>query len=172
MPDDMDDYLPRDWKFPMFQGKNANRGIWDAYHNPVEDDGRTKGERELDEQMEADRKARDEEFDKLFNARWERDQAEVSRYFGVEPLKKTGLSSSKPGDPKKKMPVGPSTVKAKTAVAALSETRKPNFAVSTAATKSRIPAGLNPSKKAPITSVAPSASRHAIATAASRNTIG
>ncbi|KAF1950674.1 hypothetical protein CC80DRAFT_455332 [Byssothecium circinans] len=173
LPDDMDDYLPRDWKFPMFEGKNANRGIWDAYHNPVEDDGRTKGERELDEQIEADRKKRDEEFDKLFNAQWEKDQAEVSRHFGIEPLRKAAPASpTKPGDPKKKTHAAPSTIKAKSAVAALSDTRKPNFAASTAATKSRIPAGLMPSKKDPKPVVAPSSTRHAVATAASKSTIG
>ncbi|KAF2645698.1 hypothetical protein P280DRAFT_465484 [Massarina eburnea CBS 473.64] len=173
LPDDMDDYLPRDWQFPMFQGKNATRGVWGAYHNPVEADGRTKGEREFDEEIEAGRKRRDAEFDKLFNAQWERDQDEASRYFGVEPLKKAAPPSpTRPGDPKKKTHTGPSTSKAKSAVAALADTHKPNFAATTAASKSRVPDGFIPSKKAPRPVVAPPASRHAAATAASKSTIG
>src|SRR5689334_22594337 len=40
LPDDMGDYLPRDWKVPIFDPKNTN--VWEAYHNPIEDDGRTK----------------------------------------------------------------------------------------------------------------------------------
>jgi hypothetical protein len=170
--DDMDDYLPRNQKYPMFEGKNVTRGVWEAYHNPIEDDGRTKGQREFEEGMEADRKKRDAEFDKLFDAKWEKDQAEASRYFGVEPLNKAAPKElTKPGDPKKKPPTGLSTIKAKAAVAALSETRKPNFSASAAEAKIRDPAV--PTKKAPPKPVvAPSASLHAKATAASKSTIG
>jgi hypothetical protein len=89
LPDDMDDYLPRDWKFPMFEGENSTRGIWEAYHNPVEADGRTRLQRKFDEGLDKDRKKRDVEFDRMFEEQMAKEDAETRRYFGLEePAKK------------------------------------------------------------------------------------
>ena len=75
-------------------------------------------------------------------------------------------------NPKKKILGGPSTIKARSAVAALSETSKPDFTAAKAANKTRTIADLNPMKKDPKPTIAPSTTRHAAATAASKNTIG
>lgn len=172
LPDDMDDYLPRDWKFPMFEGKNMTRGIWEAYHNPIEDDGRTKLRREFEEGLDRDIKKKNEEFDKMFAEQWEKDQAEARRHFGVESPKKTAPKASIKPDALKKKATGPSTLKAKSAVSAFSEAPKPHYAAPTAAAKSKIPAGLISSRRSSKAAVDPSASRHAAATAASKSTIG
>jgi hypothetical protein len=170
--DDMDDYLPRDWKVPKFDDKNVARGIWDVYHNPVEDDGRTRGQREFDEGLERDRKKRDEVEDKQFAEQWEKDQAEVTRYFGGDPSKKaTTKPTVKPVESTRKA-TGPSTLKARSAASALSATPKPSFAAPTAAAKARIPRAAVASKKPTKPTPAPSATRHATATAASKSTIG
>ncbi|KAJ4300883.1 hypothetical protein N0V90_002971 [Kalmusia sp. IMI 367209] len=162
---DMDDYLPRDWKIPKLE----NGGVWEAYHNPLEDDGRTKLQREFEEGLERDTKKNNEEFDKQFEQQWERDQAEAARYMGAEiPKKATPKNTIKAADVKKRT-TGPSTLKARSAAAALAEPRKHAFAAPTAATKSRLPSKVVSSKK-PI--IDPSATRHAAATAASKSTIG
>lgn len=172
LPDDMDDYLPRDWKFPMFEGANATRGMWDAYHNPIEDDGRTRLQREFEEGLERDRKKRDEEFDKLFAEQWERDQAEVRRRFGVEPPKKPASKPTLKAEGPSKRAAGPSTLKARAAAAALSDAPKRSYATPAAATKSRVPSSVVSSKKPTKAATNPSTTRHATATAASKTTIG
>lgn len=94
--DDMDDYIPRDWDFSVLSGENAMRGITGAYHNPIEDDGRTKGQREFEEGLERDRKKRDEEFDQVFAAQMAKDDAESKRYLGItEPKKKVSIIASR-----------------------------------------------------------------------------
>lgn len=164
----MDDF-PSDWKFPMFEGKNMTRGIWSAYHNPTEDDGRTKKEREFEEELARDKKKRDEEFDRIFEETMAKDEAEARRRFGVESPKK---ALPKAGLALKKKAVGPSTIKSKSAASALSPAPKPTYTVPTAATKSRAPSSLLPSRRPAKPAMAPSASRHAAATAASKSTIG
>lgn len=149
----LDDYnhLPRDWNIPKLE----NGGVWESYHNPLEDDGRTKLQRRFDETLDRDRKKRDDDFDRKLNGQIEEEEAEIARHFGVEM-------------PRKKA-TGPSTLKAKSAAAALCGPSKPAYAAPTAATKSRLPSRTVASKK-PV--VAPSASRHAAAAAASKTTIG
>jgi hypothetical protein len=172
LPDDMDDYLPRDWKFPMFEGKNMTHGVWEAYHNPLEDDGRTRLQREFEEGLERDRKKRDEIFDKQFAEQWEKDQAEATRSFGGEPPKKTlPKPSMKSTDTERKL-TGPTTLKARSAASALSGVSKPGFTTPTATTQSRVPNDLMSSRRPTKPTVAPSAAQHATATAASKSTIG
>jgi hypothetical protein len=176
LPDDMDDYLPRDWKFPMFEGENSTRGIWEAYHNPVEADGRTRLQRKFDEGLDKDRKKRDVEFDRMFEEQMAKEDAETRRYFGLEePAKKASTIAAKPLAPKKTAPSsGPSTLRARSAATALtsSSASRPNYAAPTAAAKSRLPSTLVAGRKTPKPLNEPTASRQASASAASRSTIG
>lgn len=169
LEDDMDDYLPKDWNFPKIDHESMVRGIWQAHHNPIEDDGRTRKEREFEEEYQRERKKRDEEFENVFEAQMAKDEAEARWYFGVDEPKKAG---PKPPAALKSYTTGISTVKAKLAATALSPVSKPSYAAPTAASKSRLPTKLVSSKK-PIKVLAqPSASRHASAVAASKSTIG
>ncbi|KAF2109046.1 hypothetical protein BDV96DRAFT_503473 [Lophiotrema nucula] len=166
LPENFDEDDPQiDWTFPMFKGENMMRGSWDVYHNPLEDDGRTRYERYDDEWMARTKKADEEEFDRKFNEMMAADDAECRRYLGIESPKK---AAPKAELPKKKI-AAPSTLKARSAAAALSPPAKPSYAAPTAAAKSK---SLLPTKAATKSAVNPSASRHAAATAASKSTIG
>ncbi|KAH6459085.1 hypothetical protein HBI57_100020 [Parastagonospora nodorum] len=159
LADDMDDYLPKDWNFPKLDKASINRGIWQAFSNPIEDDGRPKKLREFEEGLERSKKKRDEDFDKLFAAEQAKEDAEARRYMGVDVPKKTA---------RKPM----STMRARSAAQALSPaSTKPNFAKPTAAVKSRLPTGFVASKKAK-PPVEPTPARRAAAVAASHSTIG
>lgn len=176
LPDDMDDYLPKDWKFPMFEGENSTRGIWEAYHNPLEADGRTRLQRQFEEGLDKDRKKRDVEFDRMFEAQMAKEDAETRRYFGVgEPAKKASTVAAKPLAPKKTvLSSGPSTLRARSAATALtsSSASRPNYAAPTAAAKSRLPSTLVAGRKTVKPLNEPTASRQASASAASKSTIG
>lgn len=177
LPDDMDDYIPRDWDFSVLGGPNANRGITSAYHNPVEDDGRTRGRREFEESLERDRKKRDKEFDRIFEAQMAKDDAESKRYFGIKepeteapkpPVRTT--SSVRPA-------TGLSTMRARSAATALApmDRSTPRFGASTTAAKSRMPASLISGRKTPKPLAEPTATRHArhaSAMVSSKSTIG
>ncbi|KAF2176676.1 hypothetical protein K469DRAFT_645372 [Zopfia rhizophila CBS 207.26] len=171
LPDDLGDY-PTDWKFPMFEGKNFTRGMYSTYHNPIEDDGRTRGEREFEESLAREIKKRDEEFDKTWAEMMAKEDSEIRRSLRLELTKKP---APKDEVPKKKAPAV-STLKARSAAAALSPPPKPNYAAPTASTKSRIPSklpsSLISSKKTAKPTISPLVSRHAAATTASKTTIG
>jgi len=164
--DDMDDYLPRDWKFPMFEAGNATKGIWETYHNPTEDDGRTKLQREFEEGLERDKKTHSTKFDDLFKKQWELDQAEAARYLGAAAPNKTEIKQA----PKLVNSTnGPSTLKATSAAAALAKPQRSALPLPTAATKARV-ASTTISTKKP--TIKPSTTQHAAAAAASKSTIG
>ncbi|KAF2876804.1 hypothetical protein BDV95DRAFT_513376 [Massariosphaeria phaeospora] len=171
LPDEMEGW-PDDYKFPMFQGKNMTKGIYEVYHNPVEDDGRTRGEREFEEGLARDKKDRDKEFDRLFSEAMERDEAEMRRDLGIESPKKALPKSAPQTTLGTKKTLGPSTIKAKSAAAALSPIARRTYVAPTAATKYRTPAGLVAGRKPAKAVMAPSTTRHAAATAASKSTIG
>lgn len=163
LPDDMDDYLPKDWNFPKMDSQSMARGIWQAYNNPIEDDGRPKKLREFEEELERSKKKRDQDFDKVFAAEQAKEEAEIRRYMGIQDPKKEA--------PKPKRTI--STVRARSAAQALSPaSAKPSFAAPTAATKSRLPTGFVSSKKTTKPLVEPTSSRRAAAVAASNSTIG
>ncbi|KAF1914907.1 hypothetical protein BDU57DRAFT_453586 [Ampelomyces quisqualis] len=164
--DDMDDYLPKDWNFPKIDGQNMARGIWEAYHNPIEDDGRPKKLREFEEQLEREKKQRDVDFDKVFSAQMAKDEAEVRRYMGIE--------DPKDDVPKPKRTTSNiSTMRARSAAQALSPAApKRTFAAPTAAVRSRLPSGFVSSKKTTRPLVEPTPARRAAAVAASNSTIG
>ncbi|KAL1591587.1 hypothetical protein SLS60_011837 [Paraconiothyrium brasiliense] len=164
--DDMGDYLPRDWKIPKLE----NGGVEEAYRNPLEDDGRTKLQREFEETLDRDIRKRNEEFDRVLDQQMERDQLDVARHFGLAlPKKVVPRSTLTTAEHPRTKATGASTLKAKSAVAALSEPRRPAFAAPTAATKSRLPSKPVAGKKSINNS---SVTRHAAATAASKSTIG
>ncbi|KAL5121977.1 hypothetical protein ACEQ8H_000193 [Pleosporales sp. CAS-2024a] len=163
LPDDMDDYLPKDWNFPKADKQTMMRGLLQAFDNPIEDDGRPKKLREFEEGLERDKKKRDEDFDKVFAAEQAAQEAEIRRYLGVEGAKKEAPASKR----------SISTVRARSAAQALSPaSTKPSFARPTAAVKSRLPTGLVSSKKTARPLAEPTASRRAAAVAASNSTIG
>ncbi|KAJ4380289.1 hypothetical protein N0V86_004600 [Didymella sp. IMI 355093] len=173
--DDMDDYIPRDWDFSVLSGPDAMRGITSAYHNPTEDDGRTRGQREFEESLARDRKKRDDEFDKVFAAQMAKDDAETRRYFGITEPKK---EAPKP-TVKKTLAVRPatglSTVRARSAATALApiDRSTPRFGASTAA--ARVPTGIISGRKTSKTPVESTTTRHArqaSAAVSSKSTIG
>jgi hypothetical protein len=168
LPDDFDD-LPSDWKFPMFEGKNLTRGIGSAYFNPIGDDGLTKWQREEQEALARDKKKSDEEMERIFADINAKEEAEIRKSFGID-LPREKLSETTTAKPRS----GPSTLKSRSAAAALSPPQKPSYLASTTttATKPRVPSAplfRKTPKPAPIN---PSASRHATAISASKSTIG
>ncbi|KAF2441344.1 hypothetical protein P171DRAFT_435006 [Karstenula rhodostoma CBS 690.94] len=166
LPDDMEDYLPRDWKIPKFE----NGGVDDVYHNPLEDDGRTKLQRQFEETLKRDIRKRDEEFDRVLDQQMERDHVDAARHFGVAlPKKVVPKPTLSAAEPLRQRPTGPSTLKAKSAAAALSESRRPTYAAPAATIKSRLPSRQVADNKSITNS---SAARHAAAAAASKSTIG
>ncbi|KAF2832071.1 hypothetical protein CC86DRAFT_365974 [Ophiobolus disseminans] len=171
LADDMDDYLPKDWKFPMFEGKNMTRGIWEAYHNPIEDDGRPKKLREFEEGLARDKKKANAEFDKVFAAQMAKDDADMRRHMGIEAPKEAPKAAVTTAAPKRTT-TGVSTLKARSAAHALSPVGKPSFAAPTAAAKPRALTGLVASKKSIKPLAEPSTARRAAAVAASNSTIG
>lgn len=175
--DDMDDYIPRDWDFSILSGPDAMRGITSAYHNPTEDDGRTRGQREFEESLERDRKKRDEEFDKIFAAQMAKDDAETRRYFGITEPKKEAPKPTVKATSTVRPATGLSTMRARSAAAALAPTGRstPRFGASSTAAKARVPTGLVSGRKTPKTPVEPTSSRHArhaSAVVSSKSTIG
>ncbi|KAJ4370627.1 hypothetical protein N0V83_005148 [Neocucurbitaria cava] len=170
LEDDMDDYLPKNWNFPKIDHESMTRGILEAYHNPIEDDGRTRNQRKFEEELERERKKRDEEFENVFEAQMARDEAEARWYLGIEEPKK---AAPKPSGAPKRATTGVSTMKARMAASALSPMSKPSYAAPTTAAKSRLPSGLISSRKPTKQPLAePTAARQATATAASKSTIG
>ena len=171
LEDDMDEYLPRDWNFPKINHATMVRGIFEAYHNPVEDDGRTRKQREFEEEVQRERKQRDDEFEKVFEAQMASYDTEARRYFGMdEPTAapKLAITSLPPA----RTTTGISTMRARSAAAALMPASKPSSAAPMPVAKSRLPSGIVSGRK-PIKPFAePSASRQAAAVMASKSTIG
>jgi hypothetical protein len=169
LEDDMDDFLPKNWSIPKISSEAMARGILQAYENPMEDDGRTREQRKFEEELERERKQRDEQFEKVFAAQMAKDDAETRRYFGLEePKKKAPVPSVAP----RRAATGPSTMRSRSAAAVLAPPSKPSYAAPTAAAKSRVPTGLVSGRKTPKLPAEPTASRQAAATAASKSTIG
>lgn len=162
LPDDMDDYLPKDWTIPKFSHKDMIRDIWESYHNPIEDDGRTRNQRKFEDDLQREKKKAYEDFDKLFAAQMAEHDAETRRYLGIDEPKSATTTTTAP----KRSTTAVSTLKARSAAAALAPSTKPSYAAPTTTTKSRAPA---PTKK-PLADR--SASRNATAAAASKSTIG
>jgi hypothetical protein len=172
LPEDMDDYLPRDWKFPQINDKDMIHGIWEAYHNPIEDDGRTRKQRQFEEELARDKKKAYKDFDKVFSMQMAKDEAEARRYLGIEEPKKEVSKPATTTTASKRAATGVSTMTARSAAAALSPNTKPSYAAPTATVKSRAPTGLVSSRKLPQPLAERSASRQATSAAASKSTIG
>jgi hypothetical protein len=166
LPDNLDEDMPPiNWDFPQFKGENMMRGADEIYINPVEDDGRTRNQRLVDEAMERMKKQAEEEHDRHVAKIAADEDAHLHEVFGGGMPKKSAPQSQLP----KRTVAAPSTIKARSAAAALSAAPKASYAAPTAAAKSK---GLLPGKKATKSAIAPSATRHAAATAASKSTIG
>jgi hypothetical protein len=168
LEDDMDEYLPKNWTIPKLSNQDMVRGIWQAYHNPIEDDGRTREQRKFEEEIEQGRKKRDEQMEKVLAAQMARNDAETKEYYGIKEPKEAPKA---PVALRTRM-TGPSTMRARSAAAALSPPSKPSYAAPTAAVKSRVPTGLVASRKGAKTPTELTASRQASAVAASKSTIG
>lgn len=170
LPDVLDDDLPPiNWEFPQFKGAAMTHGYHSVYHNPVEDDGRTKGERELEESLKRDQKKAFDAFEKQFEEIMAKEEAEAKRNLGIdddeEPAKKAAPSAALPK--KTTTRSAPSTLSSRSAAAALSTLSQPRYAAPTAAAKSKVPGSTLTIKK-PL----PTTSRNALGVAASRSTIG
>jgi hypothetical protein len=172
LSDDMDDYLPRDWNFPTMDNKSMTRGIWEAYTNPVEDDGRTRKQREFEEGLQREKKKANEDFDKVFAAQMAKDDAEMRRYMGLDVPKKEAQKPVFSTIAPKRAITGISTLRSRSAAQALSPSTKPSYAAPTATAKSRVPAGPVTSKKSIKPLAEPTPSHRAAAVAASHSTIG
>jgi hypothetical protein len=167
--DELDDY--KNFTFPKLTDKDTVRGIWQAYTNPIEDDGRPKKLREFEEEHDRSKKKRDEDFDKLFSAEQAAEDAEARRHMGVE-VPKTTQQKAAALQPKRTT-TNISTMRAKSAAQALSPvSAKPSFAAPTAAVKSRLPTGFISGKKNTKPLIEPTPARRAAAVAASNSTIG
>jgi hypothetical protein len=170
LPDNLDEDMPPiNWDFPMFKGANMTRNYSSIYANPIEDDGRTRGQREFEESLARDKKKADEEFDRVFSETMAKEEAELMKSFGVESPKKPAPKAALP-----KQSVGaPSTIRARSAATALAPAqKKSSYAAPTAAAKSRLPTSMLPSRKPTKPTINSSTSRNAAAAAASKSTIG
>ncbi|KAF2657293.1 hypothetical protein K491DRAFT_654893 [Lophiostoma macrostomum CBS 122681] len=170
LPDNLDDDMPPiDWSFPMFKGANMTRKYSAIYANPIEDDGRTRGQREFEEGLARDQKKADERFDEIFSEAMAKEDAELMKSFGVESPKKPAPKAALP----KQNVAAPSTIRARSAATALAPAqKKPSYAAPTVAARSRLPTSMLPSRKPTKPSMNPSTSRNAAAVAASKSTIG
>jgi hypothetical protein len=171
--DDMDDYIPRDWDFSILSGPDAMRGITSAYHNPTEDDGRTRGQRQFEESLERDRKKRDEEFDRVFAAQMAKDDAETRRYFGITEPKREAAKPTVKATTTARSATGLSTMRSAATFLAPADRPTSRFGASTAA--ARVPTGIVSGRKTSKTPVESTATRHArvaSAVASSKSTIG
>jgi hypothetical protein len=163
---DMDDY--NIGTIPKISDQDMVCGIWQAYHNPIEDDGRTREQRKFEEEIQQGRKQRNEEMEKVFAAQMAKDEAETREYYGIKQPKREA-----PKPTLKKTTTGPSTIRARSAAAALSPPLKPSYAAPTTAAKSRVPTGLVSGRKGAKTPTEPTASRQASSSAVtSKSTIG
>lgn len=169
LQDDMDEYLPKNWTIPKISNQDMVRGIWQAYHNPIEDDGRTREQRKFEEEIQQGRKKRDEQMEEILATQMAKDDAETKEYYGIKEPKK---EAPKAPAALRTRTTGPSTMRARSAAAALSPPSKPSYAAPTAAAKSRVPTGLVASRKGAKTPTELTASRQASAIAASKSTIG
>ncbi|RMZ73957.1 Cyclopropane-fatty-acyl-phospholipid synthase [Pyrenophora seminiperda CCB06] len=171
LQDDMDEYLPKGWTMPKLSDRDMARGIWQAYHNPVEDDGRTREQRRFEEEIQRDRKKRHEQFEKIFAAQMAKDDAETREYYGIK-APKGGQRLPTTSSALRKAPNGPSTMRARSAAVALASESKPSYAAPTAAAKSRLPTGIIAGRKGAKTPTELTAVRQASAATASKSTIG
>ncbi|EMD90944.1 hypothetical protein COCC4DRAFT_80893 [Bipolaris maydis ATCC 48331] len=173
LEDDMDEYLPRNWTIPRISEQDMVRGIWQAYHNPIEDDGRTREQRKFEEELQKGRKQRDEHFEKIFASQMAKDDAEMREYYGIkEPKKEAAPRAVTSVSALRKAPTGPSTIRARSAAAALLPTSKPSYAAPTVAAKSRVPTGPVFGRKGAKTPTEMTASRQVSTSVVSKNTIG
>lgn len=172
LEDDMGDYLPKDWTIPRISDDAMRRSIWEAHHNPVEDDGRTRKQREFEEEVQRERKQRDAEFDKVFAAQMAKDDAEARRYLGIEKPEQGSVKSLANVAPARKATTGLSTMKSRSAAAAFSTAIKSSVAVPSESAKPRAPSRLALGKKTAKPPAEPSAARKAAAVASSKSTIG
>ena len=174
LPENYDEDMPPiDWNFPALEGANFTRGWLAHYENPIEDDGRTRGEREFEEGLARDNKLRDEKFDKMWSEMMAKEDEELDHHFGIK-RESPKKPAPKAALPKQSKTPAPSTIKARSAAAALAPAteKQPSFAAPTAAAKSRLPSSILPGRKLAKPIANPSAARDARATAASRSTIG
>jgi hypothetical protein len=162
---DMDDY--NIGTIPKISDQAMVRGIWQAYHNPIEDDGRTREQRKFEEEVQQGRKQHNEEMEKVFAAQMAKDDAETREYYGIKQPKQEA-----PKPTLKKTTTGLSTIRARSAAAALSPPLKPSYAAPTATAKSRLPTGLVSGRKGAKTPTELTASRQASSAATSKSTIG
>jgi hypothetical protein len=162
---DMDDY--NIGTIPKISDQAMVRGIWQAYHNPIEDDGRTREQRKFEEEIQQGRKQRNEQMDKVFAAQMAKDDAETREYYGIKQPKKEA-----PKPILKRTTTGPSTMRAKSAAAALSPPLKPSYAAPTATAKSRLPTGLVSGRKGAKTPTDLTEPRQASSATVSKSTIG
>jgi hypothetical protein len=163
---DMDDY--NIGTFPKISDQDMRRGIWQAYTNPIEDDGRTREQRKFDEEIQQGRKQRNEEMEKVFAVQMAKDEAETRDYYGIPHPKKEAPKSTL----KKTTTTGPSTLRAKSAAAALSPPLKPVSTAPTVPAKTRVPTGVLSSRKGAKTPTDLPSTRHASAAAPPKSTIG
>ncbi|KAF2015985.1 hypothetical protein BU24DRAFT_450604 [Aaosphaeria arxii CBS 175.79] len=167
LPETFDDDMPPiDWDFPRLTGKKGTRKVRIA--NSCYEDVPGGGQCEVDEDLVREQKKASDEFDKLFEEMTAKDDAEARRYLGIESPKKAVPKAELP----KMRATAPSTIKARSAAAALSPVSKPRFAAPTVVAKSRGPTTFLPSRRTAKPAISASTARNATAAAASRSTIG
>lgn len=134
--------------------------IFAEHADPVDDQGVRRSERRFQEMMER----ADRDNDRQLRAALANDS-----HFG-EMIQFDGACDSQ-AVVESKLMKGPSTLASKNAAAALSTPGQPRFAAPTASTKARVPQSVIGSRK-PGVPLSNKSTNHAVATAASRSTLG
>lgn len=173
LPFDMDDYLPREWNVPKMTPQEMAKNIWLAHNDPMDDDGGSTKVRLFNEELARDKKKAFAKFDNELDAEMASYEEDAMRDLGLAVPKKE-TSKPKTAPMAKRSATGVSTLKARSAASALSNPSRPSFAAGTgtATTKSRAPTGLVSSKKTIKPLADTPAPRQALASTASRSTIG
>ena len=151
------------------------RGMFDVYHNPVDENGKTRLERQHEEAYAKSSKAADERILKMLEEDWtvgdvpetfchtKKKQPVEAKPKASEPTKKPALISNK----------GPTTIASRKAASALSVAPKSASAAPKATVPKSTTSFLSRAKPAPALAPAnTSTMRHVSAAAASRSTLG
>ena len=160
LPDHPDDW-PHDRKYPQFEGKNLTRGWWSEFAVQKDDDDDDEQFSDFEEKLQ-----RIEELNLKKKKQQAAQQAKKATTVQKGPMRMQKTTR----DPLTSKP--PQTLKARSAVSALSGSTKPtppaHFAAPTTAAKNRLPSILQSKKP----SIATGNTRHTVAKVASNSTLG
>jgi hypothetical protein len=161
--------------YDVLKPGNLMRGIYDVYHNPVDNNGKTRLEREHEESYAKLAKETDERILKMLDEDWTVDDVpETFRH--IKKKHSAGEAKPKVVDQSKKSAImsnkGPATITSRKAASALSVAPEAVPAAPKATVPKPRTSFLSRAKPAPAPAPTNASIRHASATAASRSTLG